>query len=469
MATLQNFINGKLEVSQATLTFPVLNPATQELVVNVPQSTPEELQRAVEGAQEAFLKWREVPVQQRQRVFFKLQQLVRDNTETLAQLIILEGGKTLADAKGDVFRGLEVVEACCNVGVLMMGETVENLSAGLDTYSYRQPLGVVAGICPFNFPAMIPLWMFPVALATGNTMVLKPSEKTPSAALFLAKLTVEAGLPPGVLQVVHGAVDTVNFLCDAPLIRAISFVGGNAAGEYIFQRGTSNGKRVQANLGAKNHALVLPDADKESALNALIGAGFGAAGQRCMALSVVIFVGDASQWVHDLVDRAKILRVGPGSDPQTDIGPVITAASKQRIHRLIEEAVEDGATCLLDGRLVPESLNPNGNFVGATILSGMSTSNRAYNAEIFGPVLSCMNVNTMEEGLSIINQNAFGNGTAIFTSSGAMARKFQHEVEVGQVGINVPIPVPLPFFSFTGSKSSIRGDIHFYGKQGDLY
>lgn len=469
MSTLQNYINGKLETSQATKTIPVLNPATQELVATVPQSTPEELQRAVEGAHEAFLKWREVPVQQRQRVFFNLQKLIRDNTDALSELIILEGGKTMADAKGDVFRGLEVVEACCSVGVLMMGETVENLSAGLDTYSYRQPLGVTAGICPFNFPAMIPLWMFPVALATGNTMVLKPSEKTPSAAMLLAQLATEAGLPPGVLQVVHGAADTVNFLCDAPLIRAISFVGGNFAGEYIFNRGTGNGKRVQANLGAKNHALVLPDADKESALNALIGAGFGAAGQRCMALSVVIFVGAAREWIDDLVARARSLRVGPGSDPNTDIGPVITAESKQRIHRLIQEAVEDGATCLLDGRVVPDSLNPQGNFVGATVLFGMTTSNRAYNAEIFGPVLSCMSVDTMEEGLRIINQNRFGNGTAIFTSSGAMARKFQHEVEVGQVGINVPIPVPLPFFSFTGSKSSIRGDIHFYGKQGETH
>ena len=368
-----------------------------------------------------------------------------------------------------MFRGLEVVEACCGIGPLMMGESLENLSTGLDTVSFRQPLGVTAGICPFNFPAMIPLWMFPVALATGNTMVLKPSEKTPSAAMLLAKLAQEAGVPNGALQIVHGAVRTVNFLCDHPIIRAISFVGGNNAGEHIFARATALGKRVQANLGAKNHALVMPDANKDTTLNALLGACFGAAGQRCMALSVVIFVGEASLWVDELVRRAKSLKVGSGMDKDTDVGPVVTVESMQRIENLIQQGIEDGAKCILDGRGVKVPSFPTGNFIGPTILSEVTTSNRAYSAEIFGPVLCCMNVASFEEGLSIINSNRYGNGTAIFTASGATARRFQHEVDVGQVGINVPIPVPLPFFSFTGSRASIRGDLHFYGKQGALF
>jgi malonate-semialdehyde dehydrogenase (acetylating) / methylmalonate-semialdehyde dehydrogenase len=277
---LKNFINGKFVDSEATTWFDVINPATQELLYQVPQSSAEELKRAEEGAIQAFQQWKETPVQQRQRVFLNLQRLIREHTEELAKSITLEQGKTLQDARGDVFRGLEVVETACNVAPAMMGETLENLSRGLDTYSYRQPLGVTAGVCPFNFPAMIPLWMFPMAAATGNTMLLKPSEKDPGAAMILANLGKEAGLPDGVVQIVHGGADTVNFLCDAPSVKAISFVGGDSAGKHIFSRGTANGKRVQANLGAKNHATVCPDADKESTLNALVSAGFGAAGQR---------------------------------------------------------------------------------------------------------------------------------------------------------------------------------------------
>jgi len=348
-----------------------------------------------------------------------------------------------------------------------MGETLENLSRGLDTYSYRQPLGVTAGICPFNFPAMIPLWMFPVATACGNTMVLKPSEKDPGATMILARLAQQAGLPDGVLQVVHGAADTVNFLCDAPSVRAISFVGGNSAGEHIFQRATQTGKRVQANLGAKNHATVMPDADREQTVNAIVGAAFGAAGQRCMALSTVIFVGESKEWLADIVEKAKKLNVGSGFDSKTDVGPLISKESKLRVHSLIEQGVQDGATLLLDGRGVKVSPGlENGNFVGPTVLFGVTRSNRAYQEEIFGPVLVCLAVDSLEEAIEFTNASKYGNGCAIFTTSGANARKFQHEVDVGQVGINVPIPVPLPFFSFTGSRGSIRGDIHFYGKQG---
>ena len=350
-----------------------------------------------------------------------------------------------------------------------MGETAENLARGLDTYSYRQPLGVTAGICPFNFPAMIPLWMFPVSSVCGNTMLLKPSEKDPGAAMILAKLAQEAGLPDGVLQIVHGSVDTVNFLCDAPSVRAISFGGGSAAGEYIFDRGTKNGKRVQANLGAKNHAAIMPDADKESTLNSVVGAAFGAAGQRCMALSVAIFIGDAKSWLPELVEKVRKLKVGPGIDPTTDIGPMISIEAKERAERLVQEGIRDGAKCLLDGRgikILGEKYQNGNNFLGPTILFGVDSKNRAYTNEIFGPVLTCLAVDTLEEAIAFINSSPYGNGCAIFTQSGSVARKFQHEIDVGQVGINVPIPVPLPFFSFTGSRASIRGDVHFYGKQG---
>jgi malonate-semialdehyde dehydrogenase (acetylating)/methylmalonate-semialdehyde dehydrogenase len=464
--TVKNFINGVFEESKTTNWIDLYNPATQELLCRVPQSTPEELKRAEEGAKAAFKTWKEVPVQQRQRVFFNLQALIRENTEELAKSITREQGKTLADARGDVFRGLEVVESTCWMGSLTMGETQENLSRGLDTYTYRQPLGVTAGICPFNFPAMIPLWMFPVAAVTGNTMLLKPSEKDPGAAMLLAKLAQKAGLPDGVLQIVHGGVDTVNFLCDAPSIRAISFVGGNQAGEHIFDRGTKNGKRVQSNLGAKNHATVMPDADKEATINALVGACFGAAGQRCMALSTIIFVGETKNWLPEIVEKAKKLKCGNGMDPSTEVGPLISKESKLRVERLIQQGVDDGAKLLLDGRGVVVPGCEKGNFVGPTVLSGVDGKNRAYTEEIFGPVAVCVNVDTLEEAIEFTNKSKYGNGCAIFTTSGPVARKFQHEIDVGQVGINVPIPVPLPFFSFTGSRGSIRGDVHFYGKQG---
>lgn len=463
---VKNFINGKFEDSKTTEWIPLLNPATQETVCLVPQSTKEELERAAAGAAEAFKTWREVPVQQKQRIYFKLQALIREHTEALALSITTEQGKTLADARGDVFRGLEVVEATCNIGSLLMGETAENLAKGLDTYTYRQPLGVTAGICPFNFPAMIPLWMFPVSTACGNTMILKPSEKDPGASMMLARLAQEAGLPDGVLQVIHGAKDAVNFLCDAPAIRAISFVGGNEAGKHIHDRGSRNGKRVQANLGAKNHATILPDADKDAVVNAIVGAAFGAAGQRCMALSTVIFVGESVKWLPEIVEKARALKVGAGIDPSTDVGPLISREAKQRVEDLITAGVQDGAQLLLDGRGVTVPSHPQGNFVGPTVLLGVDQRNRAYTEEIFGPVLVCVHVDSLEDAIAFTNASPYGNGCAIFTSSGAAARKFQHEVDVGQVGVNVPIPVPLPFFSFTGSRGSIRGDVHFYGKQG---
>jgi malonate-semialdehyde dehydrogenase (acetylating)/methylmalonate-semialdehyde dehydrogenase len=463
------WIDGKDVQSTTDKWIELLNPATNELIAWVPEATTAEKEAAVASASLAFQKWKEVPVQQRQRCFFKLQALINENMDKLAECITVEQGKTLADAQGDVFRGLEVVEACAQMSHMMMGETAENLADGLDTYSYRQPLGVCAGIAPFNFPAMIPLWMFPVAIATGNTFVIKPSEQDPGTTLLLAKLAQQAGIPDGVLNVIHGTHDCVNFICDAPEIKAISFVGGNEAGEYVHARGTANGKRVQANLGAKNHCTVMPDCDKDTALNQIAGAAFGAAGQRCMALSAAIFVGPTKEWIPELADRAAKLKVGSGLEPGVDVGPVISPSARDRIESLIQQGIDAGAECVLDGRGVAATLAPEfreGNFVGPTVLSNVDTQNPAYTNEIFGPVLVCLKAESIDEAIQITNSNPYGNGTAVFTQSGAVARKFQHEVDAGQIGINVPIPVAMPMFSFTGSRASIRGDLHFYGKQG---
>lgn len=424
------------------------------------------MKAAVDAAKTAFKSWRQVSAPNRARVMLKYQAILRDNLESLAQLVTREQGKTLVDSRGDVIRGIENVEQCCSISTLMMGETSENLSRDLDTYSIRQPLGVCAGIAPFNFPSMIPLWMFPTGIVCGNTYIMKPSERVPMTTMKLSALAMEAGFPKGVLNVIHGSHDAVNFICDAPEIKAISFVGSNQAGEYIHDRGSRNGKRVQANLGAKNHATIMPDADKETTINALVGAAFGAAGQRCMALSTVIFVGNTKDWIPEICARASKLSVNAGHEPNAVVGPVISTDAKKRIESIIGQAVEQGATLALDGRGVKVEKYPSGNFVGPTVLSDVKVNNIAYKEEIFGPVLVTLNVDNLDEAIRITNENPYGNGCAIFTSSGAIARKYQHEIDVGQVGINVPIPVPLSHFSFTGSRGSIRGDINFYGKQG---
>jgi malonate-semialdehyde dehydrogenase (acetylating)/methylmalonate-semialdehyde dehydrogenase len=465
-AAYKNWVSGNYISSVASQYIDVKNPASQELVGRVPESTPTEVQAAIASAQNAFLDWRTVPIQQRQRVMLEYQSLIRQHTDDLAYWISLENGKTLADAKGDIFRGLEVVETCCNMTDKMMGETLGGIGSNIDCVSFRQPLGVCAGIAPFNFPAMIPLWMFPVACTAGNTFVLKPSEKTPGCAMLLAELAQKAGLPDGVLNIVHGSIDVVDQLCTAPEIRAISFVGSNTAGEAIHAKGSANGKRVQANLGAKNHAAVLPDASRAATIKALAGAAFGAAGQRCMALSAVILVGEAREWIDDLAEAGRQLKVGSGFGDGVDVGPLISPESKQRVEHVIGEAEKQGAKVVLDGRGVVVPGFEEGNFVGPTVLSNVTPDNIAYTTEIFGPVLVCLEAETLDEAMEIINNNPYGNGCAIFTSSGAAARKFQHEIDVGQVGINVPLPVPLPHFSFTGSRGSIRGDVHFYGKQG---
>jgi malonate-semialdehyde dehydrogenase (acetylating)/methylmalonate-semialdehyde dehydrogenase len=435
----------------------VFNPATNHVLGHVPETTAEEFDSMVLKSQEAFESWSTVPVAQRQRVMASYQALIRERTDDLAALITAENGKTLADARGDVFRGLEVVEtAAASVAFSMRGDSLRGLSSTVDCVSYRRPLGVTAGICPFNFPAMIPLWMFPLAITAGNTMLLKPSEKTPATSMLLAELAVEAGLPPNVLQIVHGSTPTVQRLCRHDAIKAISFVGSNTAGEWIATEGTKHGKRVQANLGAKNHAVILPDVvDVAATLRAVTGAAFGAAGQRCMALSTLLLVGPTAQaMLPQLVEQVAQLKVGAGWEADVDIGPLISTESKARVLSIVDQAVEQGATVLLDGRKVDVPGLPLGNFVGPTVLQVPDTTNVAYTQEIFGPVLTVLAVDSLEEAIHIINSNPYGNGCALFTSSGAAARKFTTEVEAGQVGINIPIPVPLPMFSFTGNKVS---------------
>lgn len=356
------------------------------------------------------------------------------------------------------------MEHACSVTSLQLGETLPSIARDMDTISYRLPLGVCAGITPFNFPAMIPLWMFPLALVCGNTYVIKPSERDPGACMVLMELVESAGIPPGVVNVIHGQHEAVNFVCDNPDIKAISFVGSDVAGKYIYERGSKNGKRVQSNMGAKNHGVIMPDANKEHTLNQLVGAAFGAAGQRCMALSTAVFVGESKEWIGDLVERAKKLKVNAGHVPGADLGPVISPQAKERIISLVESGVKEGAKIILDGRGIKVPGFEKGNFVGPTILTDVKPNMRCYTEEIFGPVLLTLTADTLDDAINIINKNPYGNGTAVFTTNGATARKFTQEIDVGQVGVNVPIPVPLPMFSFTGSRGSFLGDSNFYGK-----
>jgi len=465
-ATTKMFIDGKFVESKTSEWIDLHDPATNQVISRVPKCTQDEMRRALESNKQAFKSWSSQSILSRQQVMFKLQALIKDNMGELAKCITKEQGKTLVDAEGDVLRGLQVVEHCCSIPSLQMGETVANVARDMDTYSLVLPLGVTAGVAPFNFPAMIPLWMFPVAITCGNTMLLKPSERVPGATMMLMELLNQAGCPPGVVNIIHGQHDAVNFICDAPEIKAVSFVGSDTAGKYIYERAGRNGKRVQSNMGAKNHGVVMADANKENTLNQLAGASFGAAGQRCMALSTAVFVGEAQKWIPDLVERAKKLNVNAGHEPGADLGPVISKQSQERIHSLIESGVKEGAQLLLDGRNIKVSGYENGYFVGPTILSNVKPNMQCYKEEIFGPVLIILNADTLDEAIEMINNNPYGNGTAIFTTNGATARKFVNEIDVGQVGVNVPIPVPLPMFSFTGTRGSFHGDHHFYGKQG---
>ncbi|KAJ1333472.1 malonate-semialdehyde dehydrogenase-like protein [Microdochium nivale] len=463
------FIDNEFVASKADKWIELHDPATNNLVTRVPQMTDAELEAVTASAQKAFPAWRAMSVLARQQIMFKFVNLVRENWDRLAASITLEQGKTFPDAKGDVLRGLQVAEAACGAPELLKGEVLE-VAKDMETRSYKEPLGVVAAICPFNFPAMIPLWSIPIATVTGNTLIIKPSERDPGAAMILVELVKKAGFPEGVVNVVHGAHRTVDFILDAPEIKAISFVGGNKAGEYIFARGSANGKRVQANLGAKNHAAVLPDANKNHFINSVVGAAFGAAGQRCMALSTLVMVGETKTWLDDVADEAKKLTINGGFEQGADLGPVISPQSKERIEALIASAEAEGATILLDGRGAKpaDGKYAGGNWVGPTIITNVTTDMKCYKEEIFGPVLVCLNVESLDEAVDLINANEYGNGTAIFTRSGATAEKFRRNIEAGQVGINVPIPVPLPMFSFTGNKKSVAGGgaNTFYGRPG---
>ncbi|KAL3527569.1 hypothetical protein ACH5RR_012225 [Cinchona calisaya] len=461
-----NYIGGKFVESEGSTIIDVINPATQEVVSQFPLITYEEFKAAVVAAKQAFPMWRNTPVTIRQRIMFKFQELIRRDIDKIVMNIAIEQGKTLNGAKGDVLRGLEVVEQSCGMATLQMGEFIPNATSGVDTFCIREPLGVCAGICPLNLPAMISLWMFPIAVTCGNTFVLKPSVKNPGASMILAELAAEAGLPDGVLNVVHGTREIVDYVCDDDDIKAISLVGSNAAGMQTYARAATRGKRVQSNMGAKNHAIIMPDASADATLDAIIAAGFGAAGQRCMTLSTLIFVGGSAPWEQEVVDRAKALKVNAGTEVGADLGPVISKETKDHICRLVQSGVESGARLLLDGRNIVVPRYEQGNFLGPTILCDVATNMDCYKEEMFGPVLLCMQADSLEEAIAIVNKNRYGNGASIFTTSGVAARKFQNDVESGLVGINLSVPIPLPFSSVNGSKASFSGDLNFCGKAG---
>ena len=461
---LELFIDGEFIQSKTENWIEVLNPATQEVLCEAPCATESEIENAISSAQAAFLTWRETPPPERSRIMMRYQELLKQNQDKIAEILSKENGKTFEDAKGDVWRGIEVVEQAANITPLLMGETVENVAREIDSYSYLQSLGVCLGITPFNFPAMIPLWMFPMAIACGNTFILKPSEQDPMTSNRLAELFVEAGAPPNLLQVIHGAKEQVDKLIKHPDIKAISFVGSVPVGQYIYKTGTENLKRVQSFAGAKNHMVVMPDANKNKTIDSLVGSSVGAAGQRCMAISVAVFVGSSKEWIEELKKEMELVMPGPWDSEESEFGPVISSQAKERIIGLIEKGKTE-AHCLIDGSQCSVEGYPEGNWVGPTLFSKVKTDSEIYRTEIFGPVLLCIEVDTLDDAIELINKNPYGNGTSIFTASGRSARKFRHEIEVGQVGINVPIPVPLPFFSFTGWKQSFYGDLHAYGKQ----
>ncbi|MFT4938691.1 MAG: malonate-semialdehyde dehydrogenase (acetylating)/methylmalonate-semialdehyde dehydrogenase [Paraglaciecola sp.] len=458
-------INGELVQSQSEQWVEVTNPVNQQVIAKAPCATTQEVEDAVAAAKVAFESWKDTPVSERARLMMRYQALLKEHHDEIATLLAQETGKTFEDAKGDVWRGIEVVEHACNIASLSMGEILENVARKIDCYSITQPLGVCVGVTPFNFPAMIPLWMFPMAIACGNTFVLKPSEQDPLTPMRLAALFKEAGAPDGLLQVVHGGKDVVNQLLKHKDTPAISFVGSVAVGEHIYRTGTDHLKRVQAFAGAKNHMVVMPDSSKNRVVNSIAGASVGAAGQRCMAISVAVFVGSSRDWVPEVRDALAKVKPGVWNDPEAGFGPLINPQAKQRVLELIQEGKDAGANCVLDGSDCEVAGYPDGNWIGPTMFTGVSTKMSIYQQEIFGPVLIVMEVDTLEEAIALINENPYGNGTSIFTSSGAVARKFQHEIKVGQVGINVPVPVPLPMFSFTGWRKSFYGDQHAYGKQ----
>ncbi|CAM9020600.1 hypothetical protein WICANDRAFT_84452 [Wickerhamomyces anomalus NRRL Y-366-8] len=459
------FINNEFVKSSTKEWYDIHDPATNKVISRVPQTTDDELNKTIELAHTTFKKWKTTSIIKRQQLLFKYVELIKQNHDRIASVIVAEQGKTFDDAKGDVLRGLQVAEYATSITTELQGVQLE-VATDMETLMIREPLGVIAAICPFNFPAMIPLWTIPLAIATGNTCVLKPSERDPGAAVILAQLAKEAGVPPGVVNLVHGKVPTVNALLTHKYVKAVQFVGSSKAGDYIYKTGIANGKRVQANLAAKNHVVVVPDANKAQFINSIVGAFAGAAGQRCMAASVLVTVGETKDWIPDLIKAAKELHVGSGFDSKSDLGPLISKQALDRSHDIIAKSVEQGAKLLLDGRDVKVSGYEDGYFLGPTVLANVSQDNVAYSEEIFAPVLSVIHKDTLDEAIEFVNENPYGNGVALFTTSGIQAKKFTKNIEPGQVGINVPIPVPLPMFSFTGNKGSFNGDLNFYGKAG---
>ncbi|MDB5959739.1 MAG: mmsA [Massilia sp.] len=465
--TITHYINGQEVDTTGGRYADVFNPALGEPCARVALATTAEVDDAVAAAAAAFPAWSNTPPLARARVLFKYLQLCQQHTDEFAALITREHGKTFSDAQGEVARGLEVVEFAVGIPQLLKGEFTDQIARGIDAWAMRQPLGVVAGITPFNFPVMVPMWMFPVAIACGNTFVLKPSERDPSPSLLHAKLLKQAGLPDGVFNVVQGDKTAVDALLDNPAVQAISFVGSTPIAEYIYARGSAAGKRVQALGGAKNHMVVMPDADMEMTVDALMGAAYGSAGERCMSISVVVAVGDAGDKLASaLAERTAALKINDGMVKDAEMGPVVTRAAKARIEQLIGEGVEQGATILVDGRNHKVAGRENGFFVGGTLFDHVTPEMSIYKEEIFGPVLCIMRLPGVAEAVELINANEFGNGVAIYTRDGGTAREFVRQIQVGMVGVNVPLPVPMAFSSFGGWKRSMFGDHHAYGPEG---
>ncbi len=464
--TIDHWIDGKFTASQSGQYAPVWNPALGTIQAQVGLADAGEVDLAVAAAKKAFPEWRATPLSRRAETMFRLRELIDQNRSKIAALLTSEHGKTLADAGGEVARGLENIEFSCGVPNLLKGGFTEQASRGVDVYQIRQPLGVVAGITPFNFPAMVPMWMFANAIACGNTFVLKPSERDPSVSLFLAELIQQAGIPDGVFNVVQGDKIAVERLLEHPDVKAVSFVGSTPIARHIYQTATQNGKRVQALGGAKNHMLVLPDADIGMAADAAISAAYGSAGERCMAISIVVAVGNVAQpLIEAICERINKVKIGPGNEPGNEMGPLITCEHRDRVASYVAKAETEGANLVVDGRANP-SAQREGFFLGCSLIDNVRPGMQCYDDEIFGPVLGVVRVETYDEALSLINDNPYGNGTAIFTRDGGAARQFQFDVEVGMVGINVPIPVPMAYYSFGGWKASLFGDLHMYGPDG---
>jgi malonate-semialdehyde dehydrogenase (acetylating) / methylmalonate-semialdehyde dehydrogenase len=462
---ISHWIGGRSVAGTSGRSGPVYNPALGVQTGAVDFATPEEVDAGVQAAREAFPSWRAVSLSRRTSIFFRVHDLVDQHREEIARFLTAEHGKVLSDAMGEVARGLEVIEYCCGIPELMKGGFSEQASTGIDVYSIRQPLGVVAGITPFNFPAMVPMWMWAPALACGNTFVLKPSEKDPSASLYVAELLQEAGVPDGVFNVVHGDKVAVDAVLEHPDIAAVSFVGSTPIARYVYETGTKHGKRVQALGGAKNHMIVLPDADIDMAADAAVSAAYGSAGERCMAISQVVAVGDAGdRLVAAIQERLPKIKVGDGMEPDVEMGPLVTREHRDKVASYIEGARGQGADVVADGR--ENTPDGDGFFLGVSLLDNVTPEMDAYKDEIFGPVLGVTRVGTYNEAVRLVNENPYGNGTAIFTRDGGVARQFQFDVQVGMVGINVPIPVPVAYYSFGGWKNSLFGDTHIYGPEG---